>query len=154
VGKVSELVMLSDGEEVSFPQYPLESVLAEICDLGEFHGMPPGPVQAEHLFVGINIRALFRSLAAMAWHESISLPVRFWHDTPGLLDVYGDVVPERNLSTPDHAVPANLQNGFGLGSLMEFFGDYEGLPSVSKTPANAKEFAYTGQYLAEKVGLI
>lgn len=146
--------MLSDGEEIHFPQHPLESILAEICDRGDFDGMALGPVRAEHLFVGLNICTLFRSLAAMAWHESIRLPVRFWHDTPGLLDVYGDVVPERNLATPEHAVPADLQNGFGLGSLMEFFGDYEGLPGVSKTPANAKEFAYTGQYLAKKVGLI
>lgn len=154
MGRMSEVVWLKDGKELRFSPDDMEGLLAELCDVGEFSNQPATGGDPAHLFVGINIKPLFMSLAAMAWRNGTRLPLRFWYQTPGLFDIYSDIVPERRLGAPSFDTPADLQNGFGLLSLMEFFGDYAGCPNVALSPQNATEFAYTAQHLASKIGLV
>lgn len=152
VGRVSSLVLLDHEGEVFVDTDELDDVSMQsaLTCLGAH-------LRSDDVLVaGFNIRTFFRTLVAEAWRMNITPPHFVWHETPNLIDMYDDIVPGREQSKGRSDIPADLKNGFGLGSLFEYFHGHPALsePDVTRTPMTAMQMARTAYALAKITGLV
>lgn len=153
VGRVSSVVLLDSEGDVMESSDCRDSVELAMVITALCTHLEDDP---EAFVVGLNVRAIFRSLAAMGWAENIMTPPWFWHETPNLIDMYDDLVPSRDQSKGKSDIPADLKNGFGLDSLLEYFHGHPALdkPDVTSNPTNALQMAKTAYALASVTGLV
>lgn len=152
VGRVASLVLLDHEGEV------IEDTdsINDVCMQGTLTCLSSHLKSEDVLVAGFNIRTFFRSLAAEAWRMNITPPHYFWYETPNLIDMYDDIVPGREQSKGRSDIPADLKNGFGLGSLFEYFHGHPALSGmdVTSVPMTAMQLARTAYAVAKITGLV
>lgn len=100
------------------------------------------------VIIGFDIGSMFRVLASQMWDAGFQVPPRFWLRTPGLIDIY------------DQLLPSPLRNGFDLLGLLQFhqprilpLQERYGL-QVSRHLGSAQQAADTALALAAVSGLL
>ena len=131
VGRPGTIYVLNAAAEVVLDDGSPAEFLDFADGVGRFSEMPawgeaPDP---NAVFIGLNIKELFSSVAACLWRsEGKLVPKRFWRHTPGVVEIY------------ETLVPGDLRKGFDVGSLLAYAGS-------EVVPPELQHLARSGQPL-------